>query len=88
MERAGLRCLAAIDFNPEAAATLKANASGFSHLRADRVLEHDLTLFGPEAMADSLGVSKVDVIVGGPPCQGWINYPPNAKRTLTPREAA
>jgi len=66
MERAGLKCLAAIDFNAEAIATLRANLSHIKH-----VLHRDLTLFTPEALSELICVKHVDVIVGGPPCQGF-----------------
>ncbi len=66
MERAGFRCLAAIDFNPEAMAVFHANFSEVTH-----ALEKDLTRFAPEKLAALLGRQQVDVIVGGPPCQGF-----------------
>jgi DNA (cytosine-5)-methyltransferase 1 len=66
MERAGLRCLAAIDFNGEAVATLRANLPHIEH-----VLQRDLTAYPPEKLAELIGVRQVDVIVGGPPCQGF-----------------
>lgn len=68
MERAGFRCLAAIDFNPEAVATLRAN---FPHLGEERARKEDLTKFGPEQLAKIIETKSVDVIVGGPPCQGF-----------------
>ncbi len=68
MVRAGFHCLAAIDFNAEAVATLKANLPQVPH-----ALERDLTQFPPEELAVLLGVKQVDVIVGGPPCQGYSN---------------
>ena len=66
MERAGFRCLAAIDFNAEAVATLHANLPHIKH-----VLHRDLTVYPPEELAALIGVRHVDVIVGGPPCQGF-----------------
>ena len=68
MQRAGFHCLAAIDFNPEAVATLKANLPDVPH-----VLERDLTKFAPDALAQLIGTRHVDAIVGGPPCQGFSN---------------
>ncbi|MFN2475337.1 MAG: DNA cytosine methyltransferase [Chthoniobacterales bacterium] len=35
------------------------------------VLRKDLTKFPPDRLAAKLGVNHVDVIVGGPPCQGF-----------------
>ncbi len=73
MDRAGFQTLAAIDFNPEAIATFKANLPD-----VPQVLEKNLTQFRP-ADLDALlpdrprhgGKARVDVIVGGPPCQGF-----------------
>lgn len=66
MERAGFRCLAAVDFNPEAIAVFTKN---FAHV--PQVLERDLTQFPPAELSKLIGVDTVDVIVGGPPCQGF-----------------
>lgn len=68
LTRAGLRCLAAIDFNPEAVATLRAN---FSKELIPHVLERDLTRFTPVKLAAVIGSDRPDIIVGGPPCQGF-----------------
>lgn len=66
LERAGFQCLAALDFNPEAITTFKANFS-----KDTLALRKDLTKFSPARLAAQLGVNSVDVIVGGPPCQGF-----------------
>lgn len=66
LERAGFTVLAAIDFNAEAVAVFRAN---FPHV--EHTLERDLTSFGPHELANVLGVREVDLIVGGPPCQGF-----------------
>jgi DNA (cytosine-5)-methyltransferase 1 len=68
MQRAGFQCLAAIDFNEQAVATLRSN---FPHLGTDRARHEDLTSFRPERLAEIIGTEHVDVIVGGPPCQGF-----------------
>ena len=68
MERAGFRCLAAIDFNAEAIAPFRANFPEVPH-----VLEKDLTKFTPRQLASLIGMDRVDVIAGGPPCQGFSN---------------
>ncbi len=68
MERAGFRCLAAIDFNAEAIETFRANFPEVEH-----VLERDLTKFPPAELAKLIGTDRVDVIAGGPPCQGFSN---------------
>ena len=65
MARAGFKVLAALDNNKEAVATLKKNSPKTLALRKD------LTSFSPVKLAAKLGVNSVDVIVGGPPCQGF-----------------
>lgn len=66
MQRAGFDCLAAIDFNQQAIETLRANLKAVPH-----ALEKDLTKFGPEELSALIGTDQIDVIVGGPPCQGF-----------------
>lgn len=66
LERAGFKGLAAIDFNPEAVQVYRANFRKIPH-----ILEKDLTMFSPEELADLVGTNRVDLIVGGPPCQGF-----------------
>jgi DNA (cytosine-5)-methyltransferase 1 len=71
MRRAGFSVLAAIDSNAEAIGTFDRNFP-----EVPFVLDKDLTAFGPEKLAELLwpGSSAglaVDVIVGGPPCQGF-----------------
>ena len=74
MLRSGFRCLAAIDFNKEAVETLRANLSETPHPDWEppkHALERDLTKYPPSELAELIGVNRVDVIVGGPPCQGF-----------------
>lgn len=74
MLRANFDCLAAIDFNPQAVATLKTNLADKPHLDFSPVrhaLQRDLTTFLPAELAALIGSDRVDVIVGGPPCQGF-----------------
>jgi DNA (cytosine-5)-methyltransferase 1 len=66
LERAGLTGLAAIDFNKEAVEVFRKNLSQIPH-----ILEADLTKFTPKQLAEKISVDTVDVIVGGPPCQGF-----------------
>ena len=66
MERAGFGCLAAVDFNRDAIAVFQKN---FAHV--PQILDKDLTKFPPKELAKLLGTDSVDVIVGGPPCQGF-----------------
>jgi DNA (cytosine-5)-methyltransferase 1 len=66
LERAGFRGLAAIDFNSEAIQVFRANFRRIPH-----ILEKDLTTFTPTDLAALIGTNRVDLIVGGPPCQGF-----------------
>lgn len=66
MVRAGFECVAAIDFDEFAAGTLKNNLPTISN-----VLQKDLTKYNPEELSKLTGYRYVDVIVGGPPCQGF-----------------
>ena len=66
MLRAGFDCLAAIDFNEVATVTLRENLEG-----ARQVLNRDLTNFPPAELSALIGTRSLDVIVGGPPCQGF-----------------
>ena len=74
MIRSGLRCLAAIDRDPMAIATLRNNLIDSDDLGFPGVanaLERDLKKFKPDQLAALIGTNRVDVIVGGPPCQGF-----------------
>jgi DNA (cytosine-5)-methyltransferase 1 len=64
--RAGFTPLAAIDNDAIAIKTLRTNLPQFQH-----VLEEDLTRFAPESLRATIGATLIDVIVGGPPCQGF-----------------
>lgn len=68
MQRAGFRCLAAVDNNPEAITVFAANFPNVPH-----ALKKDLAKFPPAKLAILLGCKSVDVIIGGPPCQGFSN---------------
>jgi DNA (cytosine-5)-methyltransferase 1 len=66
LERAGLSCAAAIDVDRHAIDALKTNLPGIEH-----ALCRDLTTFKPEDLQALIGRQKIDMIVGGPPCQGF-----------------
>jgi DNA (cytosine-5)-methyltransferase 1 len=65
LEMAGLKCLAALDFNSVAIDTFNLN---HTHPVG---LTRDLTQFGPEELAKLIETSEIDLVVGGPPCQGF-----------------
>jgi DNA (cytosine-5)-methyltransferase 1 len=66
LQKAGLSGIAAIDFNKEAIEVFQKNLPQIQH-----VLEADLTKFSPKQLAVKIHADTVDVIVGGPPCQGF-----------------
>src|SRR5438034_9310091 len=66
MERAGLGGLAAIDSNTEAVAVFQKNLPQIPF-----VLQKKIEEFPPKELARVMEIDRVDVIVGGPPCQGF-----------------
>lgn len=66
MKKAGFRTLAAIDFDAAAVETLRKNLP-----KIENVLERDLTKFSPSQLDEIIKGEPVDIIVGGPPCQGF-----------------
>jgi DNA (cytosine-5)-methyltransferase 1 len=66
LQWAGLKALAAIDFNESAIETFKANHPEVAH-----ALVRDLTKFSPLQLDTLISPERVDLIVGGPPCQGF-----------------
>lgn len=66
LEWAGLTCLGAVDFDGPAIETFRAN-----HPLVPHALVRDLTKFSPRELDKLLGSQRVDLIVGGPPCQGF-----------------
>jgi DNA (cytosine-5)-methyltransferase 1 len=68
--RAGFRTVLAVDQNPVAIRTYRLN---HPEVPDDRVLCEDLRDFNADAqrLRDMLGDQEVDVLVGGPPCQGF-----------------
>lgn len=65
LEMAGLECLAAVDFNKIAIETFNLNH------KHPVGLNRDLTQFEPEELAEIMGTDEIDLVVGGPPCQGF-----------------
>jgi DNA (cytosine-5)-methyltransferase 1 len=66
LEQAGLVCRAAVDSNDSAIETFAKN-----HPHVPHVLSRDLTQFKPKDLDAFLKQEKIDVVVGGPPCQGF-----------------
>lgn len=66
LRRAGFHALASIDFNEEAIKVYRANFR-----KKSNILKKDLTEYTPDKLAQDLDIHNVDVIIGGPPCQGF-----------------
>jgi DNA (cytosine-5)-methyltransferase 1 len=66
LEKAGLKCLAGIDHNEHAIKTFREN-----HSKDAIALVKDMMHFSPAELAELIGIDHVDVIIGGPPCQGF-----------------
>ena len=74
MLRAGFECKAAVDFNAQAITTLRDNLQARTPTHLPSVgfaLHADLTTLPPATLAAIIATRSVDVIVGGPPCQGF-----------------
>jgi len=72
--RAGGRCLAAVDNDPHAIATLRHNLierCPDELMPVEHAVQADLTALRPEELGALVGAEHVDVIIGGPPCQGF-----------------
>lgn len=59
-------CRAAVDFDEAAIETFKVN-----HPHVTNAFCRDLTKFGPRELDKVLRGERVDLVVGGPPCQGF-----------------
>ncbi len=66
LEQSGMNCLAGIDHNEHAINSFKSN-----HSDGTVSLVKDMTLFDPSELEVLIGRNRVDLIVGGPPCQGF-----------------
>ena len=64
-EQAGYNVLVGVDVWKDALITYKANHTN------SKTLQADLMNLSPEDVVDTIGTSSVDVIIGGPPCQGF-----------------
>lgn len=74
MIRSGFRCLAAIDVDTAAIATLRENLVDRQNVglpAVENALARNLRTLKANQLAELIGTKDVDVIVGGPPCQGF-----------------
>ncbi len=68
LHKAGFETLAAIDADEHAISVYRHNFPNVEH-----VLKKNLLEFSPTELAALIGTDTVDVIIGGPPCQGFSN---------------
>src|SRR5581483_9576826 len=76
VERAGYRVLAALEYDADAAATLRAN---FTHTE---ILERDIRTVATKELLKAAGLraGEADLLIGGPPCTpfsksgNWLEY--------------
>ena len=81
VERAGYRVLAAVEYDMDAAATLRAN---FPH---SEVLERDIRTVETSELLKAAGLraGEADLLIGGPPCTpfsksgNWLEYKRSGK---------
>lgn len=66
LQRAGIKVLGAVDFNKEAIETYRVNFPDVPFVK-----EADMKAMEPATLAKAIHTDHVDVIVGGPPCQGF-----------------
>ncbi len=74
LEMAGLNCLLGIDFNQPSLETFQAN-----HQNSQTILG-DLREISIKSIQDAIGNQTVDLICGGPPCQGFSTIGANDKK--------
>ncbi len=65
LEMAGHKCLLGVDANAEALKTFEAN-----HRQA-KIYCGDIKTLSEKKMTQLIGSTKIDMVVGGPPCQGF-----------------
>ena len=68
MQRAGFAILGAIDLDEKALNVYKINLPAVRH-----PLLKDITRMPASELAQIIGATSIDVVVGGPPCQGFSN---------------
>ena len=82
--RAGFIAVTAIDID---SAALRTHVANFGHLSC-RTVRFDLSQIEGEvtAVIPALGRRKIDVVIGGPPCQGWSRVGRGKLRSLGQNE--
>lgn len=86
-EKAGLKVLAAVEFDKWAQATYRANFTESRKMPNMHRLYGDILDIEPEDMLKDVGLQKgeLDLLVGGPPCQGFSSHRLNDAGVNDPR---
>lgn len=69
MQQGGVEVMAAVEFNEDACATLRANKdTAFPNMT---IIQRDIQTLTGKQLCRIAGVKDLDVLFGGPPCQGF-----------------
>lgn len=79
LKRAGFRVVAAVELEPHAFATYKAN-----HPEV-HCLKQDISTLSGSALLDQAGMDRIDLLAGCPPCQGFTSLTAKYKEKDDPR---
>ena len=84
--QAGVDVVAAIEFDKEAANTYRKNFIE-EQKREIQLLNEDINLIDPKALRESMNleIGELDLILGGPPCQGFSTHRINNAGVNDPR---
>lgn len=85
---AGIRVAAAVEFNRHAAATYRRNLIGLARSNVS-FYEEDISVLDPERVQKESGFSTsgCDILMGGPPCQGFSTHRIKGAGVNDPRNA-
>ena len=85
---AGIRVAAAVEFNHHAASTYRNNLIASGRMTA-KLYEEDISVLDPDRVRQeaNLITSGCDIIMGGPPCQGFSAHRINGAGVGDPRNA-
>jgi DNA (cytosine-5)-methyltransferase 1 len=84
-KQAGFDIIAAIDNDGHAVRTFETNHPDVQHVLRRSLERNDLN---PRELEETIGLSTIDLLIGGPPCQGFslASMNPNAKATFGPNK--